>query len=68
LPGRALVNASVDVEGGPSGITSAQDVPIGGGPVVLIVTRLGPGQVLVPLAVTDECGEWQSFVGFGPGV
>lgn len=67
-PGKPIQNASVDVQGGPSGVIASQDVPISGSEVVLTVTRLGPGPVTVPLAITDGCGEWQTFVGFGPGV
>jgi hypothetical protein len=58
----------VDVDGGPAGITSAQDVPITGGVMTFTVTRTGAGAVMVPITVTDGCGEWRSFVGFGPGM
>jgi hypothetical protein len=67
-PDRPLVNATVDVDGGPAGITSAQDVPITGGVMTFTVTRTGAGAVMVPITVTDGCGEWRSFVGFGPGM
>ena len=62
-------NASVAVEGGPRGITTAQTIAISGAPhtVVLVVSRLTAGQpVTVPLTIVDECGEWRTFVGGGP--
>ena len=62
-------NASVAVEGGPSGITTVQTIAISGAPhtVVLVVSRLTAGQpVTVPLTIVDECGEWRTFVGGGP--
>lgn len=67
-PGKPIQNATVDVQGGPSGITASQDVPISGGEVVLTVTRRGPGPVTVPLSITDGCGPWQTFVEVGSGV
>ena len=63
-------NASVDVVGGPSGITSARTVTLGTGQqtVVLIVSRRVQGQMTtVPLIIVDDCGEWRTFVGGGPG-
>jgi N-acetylneuraminic acid mutarotase len=67
-PGKPILNATVDVQGGPSGIVASQDVPVSGSEVVLTVTRREGGAVTVPLAITDGCGAWQTFVGFGPGV
>ena len=58
----------MDVQGGPSGIITSQDVPVSGSEVVLTVTRREPGPVTVPLLLTDGCGQWQTLVGFGPGV
>jgi N-acetylneuraminic acid mutarotase len=66
--GKPIQNATVDVQGGPSGITASQDLPVSGSEVVLTVTRREGGAVTVPLTITDGCGEWQTFVGFGPGV
>jgi N-acetylneuraminic acid mutarotase len=66
--GRPIQNATVSVQGGPSGITRNAEIPISGTQVVLTVTRRAPGPVTVPLAVMDGCGEWRTFVGFGTGV
>jgi hypothetical protein len=68
---RPLQNARVDVEGGPSNITSAQDVTVSGTQVVFTVTRQpvsAPTAVMVPFQVIDACTPslpWSSFVGFG---
>ena len=58
----------VNVQGGPSGITTSQAVTASGSQVVLTITRRNPGPVTVPLQLTDGCGDWKTFVGFGTGV
>lgn len=68
VAGHPVQNASVDVQGGPAGIIASQNVALSGSEVVVTVTRRGPGAVTVPLAITDGCGEWRTFVGFGPGL
>jgi hypothetical protein len=67
-PGKPIQNATVDVQGGPAGIVASQDVPVSGSEVVLTVARREGGAVTAPLTITDGCGDWQTFVGFGPGV
>lgn len=67
--GPGMANASVDVVGGLSAITSPRSVPLTGAPrsVVLIVARQTPGlPTTVPLTITDDCGDWRTFVGGGP--
>jgi hypothetical protein len=63
-------NASVDVEGGPSGQTGAftHQITSGAKTVRLIVRKTGPTASTVRLIVTDGCGEWPTFVGAGSGV
>ena len=64
----AMSNARVDVVGGPSGVAAGTSVPLNGvTSVTLLVTRLTPGSVTVPLTVTDGCGDWPTFVGGGAG-
>ncbi len=66
--GRA-VNAVIDAGGktgsaGGFGLTPAD----GAQPFVFTVRRLDQTQaVTVPLAVTDACGDWSTFVGGGAG-
>ncbi|MFN8633504.1 MAG: hypothetical protein U0893_06580 [Chloroflexota bacterium] len=67
-PARPIVNAHVDVQGGPQNITTITSVPINANPMVLTITRVNPGAVTVPLSIADGCGSWSSFVGFGTGV
>ncbi|HZO32484.1 MAG TPA: PKD domain-containing protein, partial [Chloroflexota bacterium] len=69
---RPISNARVDVLGGPSNITAAQDVPVSGAQVVFTVARQPADQtpVMVPFQVIDACTPalpWSSFVGFGAG-
>jgi uncharacterized repeat protein (TIGR01451 family) len=66
--GKPIQNATVDVQGGPTGIVASQEVSVSGSEVVLTVTRRGGGAVTVPLTLTDGCGEWQTLVGFGEGL
>jgi hypothetical protein len=64
----ALRNARVSVNGQP--VTSGQSatVPAGSTAIDLTVERVTPGQAItVPFTVVDGCGEWQTFVGGGPG-
>ena len=66
--GGPLANASVDVEGGPSNITSTTTyTPTSAATTVYLrVRRVTPGvAVTVPLVVTDDCGSWPTFVGGG---
>lgn len=69
---RPISNARVDILGGPSNITAAQDVPVSGAQVVFTVARQPADQtpVMVPFQVIDACTPalpWSSFVGFGAG-
>jgi len=63
-------NARVDVLGQTFGPGGGAVVP--GSPMQQIdftVTRQPPGSqtpVMVPFVVTDDCGEWTTFVGGGP--
>jgi hypothetical protein len=62
-------NATVQVVGA-GAAQSGHVVPVAAGTqmVALVVTRTVSGQtVLVPLTVTDACGDWRTFVGGGPG-
>lgn len=62
-------NAVVDIEGGPSNITSATTYNLS--PIVksrrIIFRRTGSGPMTVPLNITDACGDWKTFVGAGGG-
>jgi hypothetical protein len=60
-------NAQVDVQGGPSGLTGEQVLPVGTGtqPVVFFVRRIGSGSVHIPLVAADLCGAWPTFIGGG---
>lgn len=65
LPG----NARIDVVGGQTDLTGQVSVPVGSGttPVQFIIRRVAPGSVHVPMSVIDQCGEWKTFAGGGPG-
>lgn len=67
---RPIVNATVDVQGGPTGVANGQTItlPTGTTQVVLTVNRQTPGAALVPLVVVDGCGDWPTFVGMGANV
>jgi len=68
--GQPLNNATMDVVGGPTGLTSGASLTLPGGTstVQLRINRVNPSQsVLVPLSVVDGCGSWSTFVGGGPG-
>jgi N-acetylneuraminic acid mutarotase len=72
---RPIQNARVDIQGGPQGITAAQDVTVSGAEAILTVTRrpdaAPTAAVTVPLQVIDGCTPglpWSTFVGFGSGV
>ena len=64
----ALQNARVTVGGQPIASGQSVTVPAGSSGVDVTVERATPGQAItVPLTVMDGCGEWQTFVGGGPG-
>jgi uncharacterized protein YkwD len=67
---RTIANATVNVQGIATGVTSGQTValPASTTQIVLTVGRAAPGAVTVPFALTDGCGEWPSFVGMGANV
>jgi hypothetical protein len=68
--GRNIENATVDILGGPTRITSAttHTLPSGTSQIVVRVSRIDPARpVLVPLTVYDGCGPWSTFVGAGAG-
>lgn len=66
---RGITNATVNVQGAATNVTSGQTVnmPAGATQAVLIVTRNG-GPVMVPFTLVDGCGDWPTFVGMGPAV
>lgn len=61
-----LSNATVEADGRP--LAAQATLPLPGRPssIGLLVRRAdGVGAVTVPFTVTDDCGEWRSFVGDG---
>jgi hypothetical protein len=46
--------------------TFVWNVPTGTTQVVFTLHRIAPGAVQLPFLVTDNCGDWQTFVGGGP--
>jgi len=61
-----MQNASVEVNGGPTGSGSLTfRPPSGTTQMIFYVRRQAAGAATVPLTVVDGCGEWQSFVGGG---
>lgn len=66
---RPLRNASVDFPGQATAITDGRTIPMGTGvtQTTFFVSRIAPGQVTVPMVVTDACGPWETFVGGGSG-
>jgi hypothetical protein len=68
--GRGLDNVTVDVVGGPSGITSGTSVTLPSNTpwIDLRIRRLDSNRpATVPLTVFDGCGPWTTFVGGGVG-
>jgi hypothetical protein len=68
--GQPLNNATVDVVGGPGGLTSGASLTLPGGTTTLQlrINRVNPAlSVLVPLSVVDGCGTWATFTGGGAG-
>jgi hypothetical protein len=68
--GQPLNNVTVDVVGGPSGLTSGTSLTLPGGTsaVQLRITRVDASRsVMLPLNIVDGCGSWATFVGGGPG-
>ena len=60
--------ASVEVTGqAPRTGAFSASVPTGAVSTQFWVRRVGGGAATVRLTVTDRCGEWQTFVGGGPG-
>jgi YVTN family beta-propeller protein/VCBS repeat-containing protein len=63
-----LQNAKVSLNGQPMASSQMVTPPAGTAAVDVTVERATPGQATtVPLTVVDGCGEWQTFVGGGPG-
>jgi hypothetical protein len=63
-------NVSVDIAGGPSGITGAftYTPPPNTSEVDLTLNRISSGAgVMVPMVLTDNCGDWTTFAGAGAG-
>ena len=70
MVGVAVSNATVDVVGGPSGLTGGASLalPDGTTSVQLTVRRVNDSlSVMAPLSVVDGCGSWNTFVGGGVG-
>jgi len=67
VPGRAVSNATVVVQGLATPVTNGQTVtlPAGTTQIVLTVTRAAPGAATVPFVLVDNCGDWPTFVGMG---
>jgi hypothetical protein len=68
VPGRAVSNATVVVQGVATPVTNGQTVtlPPGTTQVVLTVTRVAPGAATVPFVLVDTtCGDWPTFIGMG---
>jgi len=66
----AAQNGSVDVGGGNvhNGGNFTLTLPNGTQQAVFVVRRLTPGQATTaPFTVVDDCGNWPTFVGGGPG-
>jgi uncharacterized repeat protein (TIGR01451 family)/CSLREA domain-containing protein len=65
-----VTNTLVDIPGGPTGVTSFGGVPPPGTQqLVFIVRQVDPSQgASVEIAVTDDCGDWPTFIGGGPPV
>jgi uncharacterized protein YkwD len=68
VPGRAVGNASVIVQG--LAVTNGTTVTFPGGATqaVMTVTRQAPGAATVPFVLVDNCGDWATFVGMGTDV
>ena len=64
---RPLLNASVDIVGGATGIIAQHThVPQALTPTVtMLVSRRAAGAVTVPMDVIDACGTWTTFAGGG---
>jgi hypothetical protein len=64
----ATTNAVLDLPDGRQGVAGNLPLPIPTGTqqVSFVVRRIGPGAVMVPLFVVDDCGPWETFVGGGP--
>jgi hypothetical protein len=64
-----MKNGTVEIDGqanpGPSFVAS---LPGGTSQKSFFVSRNAPGAVTVPFIVTDDCGQWKTFVGMGTGV
>jgi hypothetical protein len=60
-------NAIVDTGSQAQSGNFAVDIPIGTGEYSFTIRRANNGAVTVPLTVTDNCGEWKTFVGGGAG-
>jgi hypothetical protein len=63
-------NATISIDGGPSNTSGAQTyTPTSRVTSVRIVlNRVSSGQMIVPMIVTDGCGDWHTFAGAGNGV
>jgi hypothetical protein len=62
-------NVSVDIQGGPEGISTAftYNPPPGTNQVILTLNRVSSESgVTLPLVLMDACGSWRTFAGGGP--
>jgi hypothetical protein len=61
-------NALIDIAG-QSGLTGGQTIDLDNQPgeITFFVRRAGSAAFHVPLTVVDQCGDWPTFVGGGPG-
>jgi hypothetical protein len=60
-------NATVQVAGQTGGTGLRVTLPTAPSSVEITVTRAGAGDLVhVPLVITDQFGEWPTFVGGGP--
>ena len=60
-------NATVSIDGGPSNASGAFTfTPTTSTTTVrIILNRVAPGTMIVPMTVTDGCGDWHTFAGSG---
>ncbi|MFN8634516.1 MAG: M4 family metallopeptidase [Chloroflexota bacterium] len=67
-PGRQLLNASVDFPGVGNGLTNAfvRTFSPPQASVSFTIHRTAPGNLMVPMIITDNCGPWPYFFGSGP--
>ena len=77
--GNGRLRADVHANGTPNAIRGISFTPaanavvespptIAGVDAWFVVKRTAPGYITVRFTVTDACGSWNSFVGFGTGI